>query len=167
VFDPSFEYEQEYRIRVGDEIRIEFLSDIEPSTNASRVVVRPDGRISLRGVDVVLAAGLTPAELDAALTDGFSKILVDPSLSVIIDRFAGEMIYVVGQVKNPREVPGGTDDVAAGGRSRRRVQRRANITAGRRASSGADVSPRSRSTRNGSWRSRSSRSRLPCARRMW
>jgi polysaccharide export outer membrane protein len=104
VFDPTFEYQEEYRIRVGDEIRVEFLSDIEPSTNASRVTVRPDGRISLRGVDDVLAAGLTPAELDSALTAGFARILVDPSLSVIIDRFSGERIYVIGEVKNPREV---------------------------------------------------------------
>jgi polysaccharide export outer membrane protein len=105
VFDPTFEYEREYRVRVGDELRIEFLSDVEPATNASRVIVRPDGRISLRGVDDVLAAGLTPAELDAALTEGFSRILVDPSLSVIIDRFSSRRVFVVGAVRNPREIP--------------------------------------------------------------
>jgi len=103
-FDPAFEYEPRYLIRVGDQIRIEFLSDPEPATNASQVIVRPDGRISLRGVDDVLAAGKTPAELDSALTTNFAKLLVDPSLSVIVDRFSSERVYVVGEVRNPREI---------------------------------------------------------------
>ncbi len=103
-FDPAFEYEPEYLVRVGDEIRIEFLSDAEPSNNASRVVVRPDGRISMRGVDDVLAAGRTPAGLDSVLTASFAKILVDPSLSVIVDRFSAEKIYMVGSVRTPREI---------------------------------------------------------------
>ena len=103
-FDPAFEYEPKYLIRVGDEIRIEFLSDAEPSSSASRVIVRPDGRISMRGVDDVLAAGRTPAELDSALTAGFAKILVDPSLSVIVDSFSAEKVYVVGSVRTPREI---------------------------------------------------------------
>jgi polysaccharide export outer membrane protein len=68
------------------------------------VVVRPDGRISMRGVDDVLAAGRTPAELDSALTAGFAKILVDPSLSVIVDSFSAEKVYVVGSVRTPREI---------------------------------------------------------------
>ncbi len=103
-FDPALEYQNEYRIRVGDEIRIEFLSDPEPATNASLVIVRPDGRLSLRGVDDVLAAGATPAELDSALTERFGKLLVDPSLSVILTRFSGERIYVLGEVRAPREI---------------------------------------------------------------
>ena len=103
-FDPAFEYEPRYLIRVGDDIRVEFLSDPEPATNASKVVVRPDGRISLRGVDDVLAAGRTPAELDSLLTSGFAKILVDPSLSVIVDTFSSERVYVVGEVVSPREI---------------------------------------------------------------
>jgi len=104
-FDPSFEYQTEYRIRVGDEIVIEFFSDPDPAEDASRVIVRPDGRISVRGVDDVLAAGRTPAELDSLLTAGFGKILVDPALSVIITRFAGERVFVLGEVTSPREIP--------------------------------------------------------------
>ncbi|HWN80952.1 MAG TPA: polysaccharide biosynthesis/export family protein [Candidatus Udaeobacter sp.] len=103
-FDPAFEYEPEYLIRVGDEIRIEFLSDAEPANNASRVVVRPDGRISMRGVDDVLAAGRTPAGLDSLLTASFARILVDPSLSVIVDKFSAEKVYVIGSVRTPREI---------------------------------------------------------------
>ena len=104
-FNPAFEYQPEYRLRVGDQIRIEFLADPEPATNASRVVVRPDGRISLRGVDDVLAAGLTPAQLDSALSSRFGKLLVDPALSVIVDSFSSERVYVLGEVRSPREVP--------------------------------------------------------------
>jgi polysaccharide export outer membrane protein len=85
-------------------MRIEFLSDPEPATSASTVVVRPDGRISLRNVDDVLAAGLTPAELDAVLTDRFGLLLVDPELSVIVEHFARERIYVLGEVARPREI---------------------------------------------------------------
>jgi polysaccharide export outer membrane protein len=104
-FDPSYEYQTEYRIRVGDEIVIEFFSDPDPAEDASRAIVRPDGRISVRGVDDVLAAGKTPAGLDSVLTAGFAKILVDPALSVIITRFAGERVFVLGEVTSPREIP--------------------------------------------------------------
>jgi polysaccharide export outer membrane protein len=104
-FNPAFEYQPEYRIRVGDELRIEFLSDPEPATNASRVVVRPDGRVSLRGVDDVLAAGMTPAQLDSTLTSRFGRLLIDPALSVIVDRFSSERVYVLGEVRSPREIP--------------------------------------------------------------
>jgi protein involved in polysaccharide export with SLBB domain len=104
TFDPAFEYEPQYLIRVGDEIRIEFLSDAEPANSASRVTVRPDGRISMRGVDDVLAAGRTPAQLDSVLTAGFAKILVDPSLSVIVDHFSAEKVFVIGSVRSPREI---------------------------------------------------------------
>lgn len=102
--DPEFEYLPEYRIRVGDQMRIEFLSDPEPATSASEVIVRPDGRISLRGVDDVLAAGRTPAELDSVLTVRFAQLLVDPQLSIIVETFSREKIYVLGQVQRPREV---------------------------------------------------------------
>ncbi len=102
--DPNFEYLPEYRIRVGDEMLIEFLSDPEPATSASAVVVRPDGRISVRNVDDVLAAGLTPAELDSVLTESFASLLVDPELSIVVRGFAREKVYVMGAVKTPREV---------------------------------------------------------------
>jgi polysaccharide export outer membrane protein len=103
--DPEFEYTPEYRIRVGDRMRIEFLSDPEPATSASTVIVRPDGRISLRNVDDVLAAGLTPAELDSVLTVRFARLLVDPELSVIVEDFARERIFILGEVARPQEIP--------------------------------------------------------------
>jgi polysaccharide export outer membrane protein len=102
--DTYFEQRPEYRIQVGDRMRIEFLSDPEPSRNASEVTVRPDGRISLRGVDDVQAAGRTPAELDSTLTARFARLLVDPEISVILEDFARETIYVLGEVNRPREI---------------------------------------------------------------
>lgn len=100
----GFQYVDRYLIQVGDRMRIEFLSDPEPSTNASEVTVRPDGRISLRGVDDVLAAGVTPAELDSVLTRQFARLLVDPELSVIVESFSREKVYVLGEVERPREI---------------------------------------------------------------
>lgn len=70
------------------------------------VAVRPDGRISLRLVDDVAAAGLTPLELDHDLTARYAKKLPEkPDLSVILRGFENQRIYVTGDIRTPGEYP--------------------------------------------------------------
>jgi protein involved in polysaccharide export with SLBB domain len=87
-----------YRIQPGDQLDLKFFYN--PELNES-VVVRPDGRISLQLVDEVLAAGLTPAELDAALTKRYEAELRRPEVSVILRSLGAYRVYVGGEVGTP------------------------------------------------------------------
>jgi protein involved in polysaccharide export with SLBB domain len=88
----------EYILQIGDYMDIKFLYD--PQLNES-VRIRPDGRISLQIVDEVEAAGLTPAQLDTILTQKYSRVLTKPEVAVIVREFAGQKIYVGGEVASP------------------------------------------------------------------
>jgi protein involved in polysaccharide export with SLBB domain len=88
----------EYILQIGDLMEIKFLYD--PQLNEG-VKIRPDGRISLQIVDEVEAAGLTPAQLDAILTEKYSRVLTKPEVAVIVREFAGQKIYVGGEVASP------------------------------------------------------------------
>jgi polysaccharide export outer membrane protein len=86
---------QDYLIQPGDELEIKFFYN--PEIN-EKVVVRPDGKISLQLVDEVPAAGLKPIQLDDVLTRKYAKELQNPMLTVIVRSFASERIYVGGEV---------------------------------------------------------------------
>ena len=91
---------QEYRLRVGDEIEVKFF--MSPELNQD-VIVRPDGRISLQLLDDVAAVGLTPMDLDRIVTEGYRTELRDPEITVIVKRLAAK-VYVGGEVRQPRFV---------------------------------------------------------------
>jgi len=89
----------EYKIGHGDEIDITFL--YSPEYNVSELKVRPDGRISLPYAGEVLAAGLTPVQLDSVITERYSAILRAPEVAVIMRNFAESVVYVLGEVGLP------------------------------------------------------------------
>ena len=91
---------QEYRLRVGDEIELKFF--LSPEFNQD-VIVRPDGRISLQLLDDVAAVGLTPMELDRLVTERYRTELRDPQITVILKKLASK-VYVGGEVRQPRFV---------------------------------------------------------------
>jgi len=95
--------EREYLIGVGDRLDIKFF--VHKELSAERILVRSDGRITLQYVGDVPAAGLTPMQLDSALTTRFAEVLRDPNLSVIVAEPAEKLVYVLGEVK----APGGFD----------------------------------------------------------
>ena len=66
----------------------------------SKVVVRPDGRISFPLVGEVQAAGRSLEDLQQDITQRLKKYIPDPVVTVLIDKVAGYKIYVIGQVKN-------------------------------------------------------------------
>jgi protein involved in polysaccharide export with SLBB domain len=86
---------QDYLIQPGDELEIKFFYN--PEIN-EKVMVRPDGKISLQLVDEVPAAGLKPLQLDDVLTRKYAKELKNPMLTVIVRSFASQRIYVGGEV---------------------------------------------------------------------
>lgn len=84
-----------YIIQPEDQLDIKFF--FNPELNET-VTVRPDGKISLLFVDEVQAAGLKPSELDDVLTKKYASQFAKPDLTVIVKTFAGQHIYVGGEV---------------------------------------------------------------------
>lgn len=92
----------EYRIQPGDQMDVKFFYN--PELNES-IVVRPDGRISLQLANEIQAAGKTPAELTERLKAAYAEELEKPEVSVILRSFAGQQVYIDGEVNNPSVVP--------------------------------------------------------------
>lgn len=91
--------ESAYRLRRGDKLSVRFLYHSE--LNEPSLVVRPDGFISLQMVDDVRAAGLTAAELKAAIERAYAEILLSPVITVGVLEFVAPRVYVSGQVARP------------------------------------------------------------------
>ena len=89
----------DYFLQPGDALDIKFLYNPELNEN---VIIRPDGKISLQMIDETRAAGLTPAQLNEALTKAYSSQLKQPRITVIVKSFGGQRIYVGGEVNTPR-----------------------------------------------------------------
>jgi polysaccharide biosynthesis/export protein len=72
----------------------------------SRVVpVRPDGKISLPLLNDVQAAGLTPAQLAAQLTDSLKKFVTNPQVTVIVTTINSQRVYIIGEMSRPGAFP--------------------------------------------------------------
>ena len=84
-----------YRIGVNDVLLVAVWQ--EPEFTAT-VPVRTDGKISVQLLHDVQAAGLTPMELTASLTEKLKKYLADPRVTVVVSQMTPQRIYVVGEV---------------------------------------------------------------------
>jgi protein involved in polysaccharide export with SLBB domain len=87
-----------YRIQPGDSLDIKFFYN--PELNES-LIVRPDGYISLQLVNEIMVAGLEPREANEILTEKYSQELRKPVVTVIVKSFAGQRVYVGGEVAQP------------------------------------------------------------------
>ena len=69
------------------------------------VPVRPDGKISLPLLNDVQAAGLTPTQLAAQITDSLKKYVTDPQVTVIVTQINSQRIYILGEVNRAGAYP--------------------------------------------------------------
>ena len=97
----------DHRYKIGplDQLNIIVWRNAELSAN---VTVRPDGRISVPLVDDVLAAGKSPAQLAKEVEQVLSRVVRDPSVTVIVSGFQGvygDQIRIVGEATRPQAVP--------------------------------------------------------------
>jgi protein involved in polysaccharide export with SLBB domain len=95
-----------YEIQVGDTLQIRFFRNPELDQVA---IVRPDGYVSLPFVDDIFVANKTPQEIDKDLTERYRGELAIPDVSVIVQSFGGQRIYVGGEVgsEGVHELAGG------------------------------------------------------------
>jgi polysaccharide export outer membrane protein len=95
-------FEKIYMLGVGDGLDVLVRGNDEVSRS---VVIRPDGFISLPLLGDVRAAGLSVEQLDERLTERFADRLVDPEVTVIATDVREAMVYVVGEVQQPQQIP--------------------------------------------------------------
>jgi polysaccharide export outer membrane protein len=91
----------DYRVQPPD--AIEISSSQAPEIDGEIQVVRQDGKISLRLLDEVQVAGLTPLQISDKLESLLAQYYVDPRVNVRLARGASKKFYVFGQVE--REGP--------------------------------------------------------------
>ncbi len=84
-----------YRIGIEDDLQISVWK--EPDLSIT-VVVRPDGMITMPLVNDVAVVGLTPAELQAILTEKLKPYVNEPQVTVIVRGIKSRKVYLYGQV---------------------------------------------------------------------
>jgi polysaccharide export outer membrane protein len=60
--------------------------------------VRPDGNISMPLLNDVPAAGFSPTQLAASITEKLKKYVADPRVTVIVTQINSQKVYVTGEV---------------------------------------------------------------------
>jgi len=88
----------DYIIGADDILHVDFWGD---ETVSGDVVVRPDGKISVRLLNDIQAAGLTPVELCVAITEAARKYLEQPVVSVTVKQINSRKVYIVGMIGKP------------------------------------------------------------------
>jgi polysaccharide biosynthesis/export protein len=91
-----------YKIGPQDMLQI----DVWKEPEITRLVpVRPDGKITLPLLNDVQAAGLTPMELAAVISDGLKKYINNPQVTVSVSTINSRRVYVTGEVTKPGAFP--------------------------------------------------------------
>jgi polysaccharide export outer membrane protein len=108
----------EYVIGATDLLRISVWR--QPDLSMESVPVRLDGKISLPLLDDVQAAGLTPTELKAVITERLEEYIGAPTVTVIVRQINSKVVYVLGEVRRqgPLQIRGDfrvVDAIAAAG----------------------------------------------------
>jgi polysaccharide export outer membrane protein len=70
-------------------------------TLSGKVLVRPDGRISLPLVQDMQAAGLNPGELKQKIEENLKQYLEVPNVTVVVESIQSYRIFVTGRVGKP------------------------------------------------------------------
>lgn len=92
-----------YKIGAEDVLRIHVWREPELS---SVVIVRPDGRITLPLLEEIDAAGMTPTQLQAKITEMLAKsLLQNPRVTVSVQEVRSKKYYITGQIGRPGPVP--------------------------------------------------------------
>jgi polysaccharide export outer membrane protein len=91
-----------YMIGAGDVLSIVVWRDKDMSAD---VTVRPDGKISLPLINEIPAAGSTPEELRARVTEAAGKLVADPDVTVLVKEIRSRNVYITGNVAKPSTYP--------------------------------------------------------------
>jgi polysaccharide export outer membrane protein len=91
-----------YVIGAGDVLSINVWRETEIS---QKLVVRPDGMITLPLVGDITAMGQTPEQLAEIVSKKLESVLTSPQVSVIVAEVHSKFYVVVGEVAKPGQYP--------------------------------------------------------------
>ena len=112
-FAPWSDEVRPHRLAAGDEIDLRFL--LNPELNDAKLVIGPDGQLTVPLLGPVTAGGLTVAEFCQWLQTAYASKLRMAMLDVIVRAYASSRIFVGGDVKTPGVLPmQGPTDVLQG-----------------------------------------------------
>jgi polysaccharide export outer membrane protein len=92
-----------YRIGAGDVLQISVWR--EPEASVARVVVRPDGIISLPLVKELNVLGLSPSELETVLVEKLAQFIHSPDVTVVVMEVLSKKVYLLGAAKREGPLP--------------------------------------------------------------
>jgi protein involved in polysaccharide export with SLBB domain len=98
VFPGGVPVTEPHVLAPNDEIEIRF--PFYPDLN-DRVLVGPDGRVSLQLVDTVAVGGLTVAQATKLINERYAAKIHDPDATVTLRTYAPQEVFVDGWVNNP------------------------------------------------------------------
>lgn len=90
--------EADYRLHAGDSITVSVWKEIDLQR---KVMIRPDGKFSFPLAGEILAAGRTADEVRVDIEGKLGKYIPEAVVTVIVEDFSGNRIYVIGQVNKP------------------------------------------------------------------
>lgn len=93
--EPSPAAPGEYVIGVEDKLEISVWREADL---ARTVVVRPDGKVTFFLIGDVVAAGRTARQLDEEITEGLSRFIREPVVTVIVTEIEHFKVFVLGEV---------------------------------------------------------------------
>jgi polysaccharide export outer membrane protein len=96
---PAVGLADDYVIGEGDQLAVHVWGEDELN---STVIVRPDGKISMPGVDDIEAAGSTLPQLKERLQKSIATLIKDPILNISLLKSVNSRIFVVGGGVEPR-----------------------------------------------------------------
>jgi polysaccharide export outer membrane protein len=76
------------------------ISVWKEETLQSKVVVRPDGKISFPLVGEIMAMSYSVSDLQKEITQRLRKFIPDPVVTVVVEKVSAYKIYVIGEVKS-------------------------------------------------------------------
>ncbi|MGI0016162.1 MAG: polysaccharide biosynthesis/export family protein [Nitrososphaera sp.] len=99
------EVSEEFVIGRQDVLSINVWKEPDLST---KVVVRPDGKITLPLINEIQAIGLTTKQLQERIGERLKDFVAVPNVSVVIAEIHSQIVYLFGQVSRPGAYPLGS-----------------------------------------------------------
>jgi polysaccharide biosynthesis/export protein len=93
---------KDYVLRQGDSLTIKFYFTSELN---EQTPIRPDGKITMQLIGDIEAAGLTVNEFRAKLVEAYQKYLKHPEISVTVNTFDKQRIFIGGEVAHAGTIP--------------------------------------------------------------
>lgn len=102
LFVPAAGYADDYIIGENDTLLISVWGNKELSLS---VKVRPDGKITIPAFGEVIAAGVTPSELQGIITKDLEHLVKNPVVTVIVQEINNNKVYIFGGGVDPGVFP--------------------------------------------------------------